>query len=146
MRKTPRTRLMFRVIALTARESAALEALLVAYQAKLYGVPFWPDAQVLSGNVGIGATSVPVSTPLTKFVPGALMMIWRDMFTFELLTILSVTSTTVTLSAGATKSWTADNQTFVVPVLSGRLQAALPVQHETSEIMDFDVDFKCEVV
>lgn len=146
LRKTPRPRLRFNILTLSAYDSATLEALLIGWQSQRFGVPFWPDAQVLSAPLGIGATTVPVVTQYTKFAAGITLALWRDMHTYETQPISAITSSNVTLSTPTAKAWAADGLTFVVPVLNGRLQAQQLVTHETSGIMSGEVDFACEVV
>lgn len=142
----PRTRLMFRVLTLDVRDTAALQALLWGWQARVYGVPFWPDAQPLLATVHIGDTVVQVSTAYRKFEAGGLMMLWRDMHTHEALSIHSVGSSSVTLTAPTTQAWADDGRTYVVPLLTGRLPDQVGLPRMNNAVAELDAEFECEVV
>lgn len=146
LRTTPRGALRFRVLTLEARDTAALHALLWGWGARIYGVPFWPDAQPLLAQVAIGATVISVDTALRKFVAGGLMMLWRDMHTAEALSIQSVAAMSITLSAPTTQAWSADGRTYVVPVLTGRLPDESAVNRITNAVAEQEAEFAVEVV
>jgi hypothetical protein len=146
LRTNPRTRLRYTVLTLDVRDTAALHALLWGWQGRIYGVPFWPDAQPLLANVSIGATVIQVNTTLRKFVAGGLMMLWRDMHTVEALSIQSVGANSITLTAPTTAAWTADGRTYVVPLLTGRLPDEAGVPRITNAVAELDTEFECEVV
>jgi len=146
LRKTPRTRLAFKVITLEVKDTAALHALVWGWQARIYGVPFWPDAQPLVANVSIGATVIQVDTTLRKFTAGGLMMLWRDMHSVEALSIQSVAAGSITLTAPTTQAWAADGRTYVVPLLTGRLPQEARVPRMNNAVAELDAEFECEVV
>lgn len=142
LRSRPRTRLLFRVLTLDVRDTAALLALLWGWQARVYGVPFWPDAQPLLAPVNIGDTVVQVDTRNRKFEAGGLMMLWRDMHTHEALSIQSVGPSSVQLTSPTTKAWAADGRTFVVPLLAGRLPAQIEVRRLNNAVAELDAEFE----
>lgn len=146
LRTNPRTRLRFKVLTLDVRDTATLHALLWGWQGRIYGVPFWPDAQPLLANVSIGATVIQVNTTLRKFVAGGLMMLWRDMHTVEALSIQSVGAGSITLTAPTTAAWIADGRTYVVPLLTGRLPDEVGVPRMNNTVAELDAEFECEVV
>ncbi len=145
LRKTPRTRVIYRVVTMEKRDSAALEALLWGNQARVYGVPFWPDAQPLLANVSPGATVVQVTTTYRKFAAGGLLLLWRDMHTHEALGIQSVAAGSVTLSFPAVGTWPADGRTYVIPLLTGRLSDGVPLRYLGGVAIEMSPDFACEV-
>jgi hypothetical protein len=146
LRKNPRTRLRYKVLTLDVRDTAALHALLWGWQGRIYGVPFWPDAQPLLANVSIGATLIQVDTALRRFTAGGLMMLWRDMHTVEALSIQSVAAGSITLTAPTTQSWSADGRTYVVPLLTGRLPDEASVSRMNNSVAELDAEFECEVI
>jgi hypothetical protein len=145
LRGKPRTVLVFRVVTLERKDTAALEALLWAWQARVFGVPFWPDAQPLLANVNIGDTVVQVDTSNRKFDAGGLMALWRDMHTHEALSIQSVGPSSVQLTSPTTKAWAADGRTFVVPVLAGRLPEQAQLRRPNNSVAEIEPTFVCEV-
>ncbi len=146
LRKTPRTRLRFKVLTLEVRDTAALHALLWGWQGRIYGVPFWPDAQPLLASVSIGATLIQVDTTMRKFTAGGLMMLWRDMHTVEALSIQTVAAGSITLTAPTTQAWAADGRTYVVPLLTGRLPDDTGLSRVNNTVAELDAEFECEVV
>jgi|FLYL01.1.fsa_nt_gi hypothetical protein len=146
LRTNPRTRLRYKVLTLDVRDTAALHALLWGWQGRIYGVPFWPDAQLLLANANIGATVIQVDTTLRKFVADGLMMLWRDMHTVEALSIQTVAAGSITLTAPTTQAWAADGRTYVVPLLTGRLPDEVGVLRMNNAVAELEAEFECEVV
>lgn len=147
LRKHPRTRLAFRVTTLAQLDTNALDALLFGWQARVYGVPFWPDAQQLSVTLNPGDTVVTLPTTANmKFTAGGIAMVWRNMQSAAALSVQSVSPTTITLTNPVTQQWLADKQTWVVPVLSGRVPPSLDVPRITSTMAEVDLEFECEVI
>lgn len=145
LRSKPRTVLVFRVVTLERKDTAALEALLWGWHARVFGVPFWPDAQPLLANVNIGDTVVQVSTTYRRFEAGGLMMLWRDMHTHEALSIQNVGPSSVQLTSPTTKAWPADGRTHVVPVLSGRMPEQAQLRRPNNSTAEIEPTFVCEV-
>jgi hypothetical protein len=147
LRKYPRTAVSYLVRATSQREANTLKALLWGWQTRLFGVPFWPDAQRLSVQLNSGGSVITVpSTANTKFAVGGICMIWRDWNTSAALSIQGVSATTITLSAPVTSTWLADGKTFVVPVLSGRMKDSVDETDTSGTLNELQVDFECEVV
>lgn len=146
LRKTPRTRLKYKVITGEGRDTAFLDALLFAWQSRLYGVPAWMDAQPLTAQMNAGDTVITVDPSYRKFAVGGLVMLWRDMHTTEVATISAVGVGSVTITAPINNTWAADGQTFVVPALKGRLPDAVDVLRHTTTAAEVELDFECEVI
>jgi hypothetical protein len=144
LRTIYRTQVKFRVIA-DGLTKALLEALLWGWQAQVYGVPFWPDAQPLLEGASSGDTSVFFDTTDRGFVANGLLLIWRDAFTYEVTTITALISGGVAINA-AHDNWLADGQTFCVPVRRGRLAESQEVKRTTSTVAEVELTFDCEVV
>ena len=145
LRITPRPVLAFRVLTLSRRDTAVLDALLWGWQARLYGVPMWMDSQALLVDVAINDTVIQVSTTFRRFQVGGLMMLWRDMHTFEALTIQSILSGSLTLTSPVTLAWLADGKTYVLPLLIGRLPDDVAVRRPNNFSAELDAQFLCEV-
>jgi hypothetical protein len=147
VRKNPRTRLKFTPMGATQRDTNALEALLWGWQSRIYGVPFWPDAQQISAPITAGDTviNIPTTTNM-KFKVGGLCMVWRDVMTAEALSVAAIGPTSVTLSAPVSASYANDGMTFCVPVLQGRMAPQVEVERLSSQHGQLETDFECEVV
>jgi hypothetical protein len=146
LRSKPRTVLTFRVLTLERKDTATLDALLWGWQSRVFGVPFWPDAQRLLADVNIGDTVIQVDTSYRKFEAGGLMVLWRDMHTHEALSIQNVGPTSLQLAAPTTKAWPADGRTYVIPVLSGRLPDQVQVRRLNNSTAEAEPTFVIEVV
>lgn len=144
LRKDPRRALRYKALTLNARDAAGLESLLWGWQHQPFGVPWWPDSQPLTADIGAGSFVIPVATADRIFAVGGLLCIWQDEFTFEALSIQSLTSSSVTVSSPTQGAWTAGPQTRVMPVLLGRVPASVDVSRHSSEIDEVDLNFAGE--
>jgi hypothetical protein len=145
LRTQPRPGATFRVVTLTARDTAQLTALIYGRKASVYGVPMWQDAQPLLGSISEGALVIAVNTTDRGFVSGGLVMVWAGQHLFEALTIDSTTSGTITLRTGATKSWPVQG-TRIVPLFRGRLLDAAEMTLPGGALAQIDLAFSGEVV
>lgn len=141
LRQFPRRALRFRALALNARNSAGMESLIWGWQDQPYGVPWWPDATPLTGNVSAGSFSIPCNTADRQFAAGGLCCIWQDEFTFEALTVESVSPTAVTVLSPTQFNWTATPAILVMPVFLARIGDSVDVARYSSEIDQIDLQF-----
>lgn len=144
LRSVPRTLFTFRVMTETRLKMAALEALLWGGQARLCGVPFWPDAQPVQADANAGDTVIYANTSYRKFAAGGLAVLWRDQLDFEAVNVLSVAADNITISAPLNNSWLADGRTYLVPLLLGRVSDT-PLGAISAENVEGTVAFQCEV-
>ena len=145
LRTKPRYGAAFRVVTLDAKDSAAMDALLFGWQGRMFGVPWWPDASMLTAQATPGATSLQVDTTgRASFEAGGLVMLWADQHTWEALGALTVASGSVSLSSQITGTWPAG--TVVVPLKRGRMADVVDVEDPVNWASIFQVSFECEVV
>jgi hypothetical protein len=144
LRKRPRTHLSYRVLPTEARVAAALEALLYSQQSHTFGVPFWPDAIKITASTDALTSLIHCSTANRKFAPGGIVVLWRDPFTHEAATILSVAADSITTTAPLNNAWPADGFTYAIPVLTGRWDGDARQGHLTPSISDLEVAFQCD--
>lgn len=141
LRQLPRRAMRFRALTLNARDAAGMESLIWGWQNQPYGVPWWPDAQPLLADIGIGSFSIPVDTADRQFANGGLVAIWQDEFTFEALSIVTVAAHSVTVSSPTQFAWKAGPGTRIIPVLLCRLPSSVDVSRHSSEIDHVDLNF-----
>lgn len=146
LRKSPRIKLAFRVRTLEKRDTEALDALLWGWQARIYGVPLWTDSQPLLASVSTGDSTVQVDTSQRRFEAGGLVAIWRDQHTWEVQTIDTLDASSLTLLTPLQNDWAADGQTWVIPVLLGRVNPQTNVLSMSNETEEINIEFSCEVV
>jgi hypothetical protein len=141
----PRYSAAYTPMTLTPRETSWLNLLLFSRKSAQFGVPWWPDASTLQSDVSASSTTIPVDTTDRAFVAGGLVMLWKNQFTYEALTIDTVASDHVTLTSQTTDTWSALT-TRVVPMRRGRLLSPQPVTRPTGAVATANVQFSCEVV
>jgi hypothetical protein len=141
LRQLARRGASFRAKGLTARNAAGIESQLWGWQNSPYGVPWWPDASPLLASAPIGSTVLQVNTTDFQFAPGGIATIWKDEFTYEALSILSLTPTTLTLGSPTQNAWTAGPTTLVMPVFLGRLPDNVDIDRLFSGADQMDLEF-----
>jgi len=146
LRSLPRRGIKFRALTLDPRSAAGMEALIWGWQHQPYGVPFWADAQQLQADIEAGSNILEVNTVDRLFAAGGILMIWRDEFTFEALTILSMTDSSITLSAPTQFAWEAGAGSLIVPLFLGRCANQLEVSRLWSGGDEIDIEFSGEAL
>lgn len=141
LRQLPRRAMRFRALTLNARDAAGMESLIWGWQNQPYGVPWWPDAQPLLADIGIGSFAIPVDTADRQFAAGGLVAIWQDEYTFEALSVVSVAAHSVNVSSPTQFAWKAGPGTRIIPILLCRLPASVDVSRHSSEIDQVDLNF-----
>lgn len=145
MRRFPRYSASFRAITTNARETAHLDSVVSSWQNRVFCVPWWMDASMLTADAAAGASTISVDTTnRTGFEDGGLVMLFKDQFTWEAVTAQTVTSGAISLTTNLMKTWAAG--TVVIPMKRCRMAEAFPVQRETCEIATVKASFSCEVV
>jgi len=114
LRAGPRRFLEFPFVASGAARRT-LENALHSGQAVTWSLPVWMDAAPLQTTVSASATSLAVDTTTRDFGAGRDIILYRDEARFEVCTIDSLTSSSITLDAGTASGWPA-GETLVIPV------------------------------
>jgi hypothetical protein len=141
LRQLPRRAMRYRALTLNARDAAGMESLVWGWQNQPYGVPWWQDAQPLGNDINAGSFVIPVATADRLFAPGGLLCIWVDEFTFEALSVESVSGSAVTTSSPTQFAWKGGPGTRVMPIFLCRLPSKVTVRRQSSEIDQIDVEF-----
>ena len=145
LRKHPRTHLGYRVLPTDYKTSQALEALIYGHQGRTIGVPFWPDATRITQSTDVFTSVIYADTIKRKFFPGGLVVLWRDFFTNEAATILSVAAGSITTTAPLNNPWPADGHTYAIPVLAGRWDGSAGLTHIAPSLSELDAQFQCDL-
>lgn len=144
-RSIPRRGATYRVTTLTARETSALQALIWTRKSRLFGVPWWCDVQPLTAAALAGDGMIDVNTVNRTFENGGLVMLWRDQFTYEVVTIDVVSPGSLTLSSTLGHDWP-QLGTWVMPVRRGRLLNKAEISSPIRFAASMDLVFSCEVI
>jgi len=141
LRQLPRRAMRYRALALNARDAAGMESLVWGWQNQPFGVPWWPDSQPLTSDIGEGTFVIPVDTTDRMFSAGGLLCILQDEYTFEALSIESVAADSVTVTSPTQYAWSGGPGTRVMPIFLCRLPASVDVSKWSSEIDQIDLSF-----
>lgn len=129
LRGGPRRFLEFPAVA-SAGARRTLENLLHSGQGTAWDVPMWMDAAPLASAASSGATTIDVDTSTRDFAAGRKVALLIDEARWEVRTIASLTSSSITLTAGTGAAWPAF-ETSVIPVRPAVLQPTLSLSRFT---------------
>ena len=132
--------LEFEVVTFDAQELAWLQNLLTGSQERVWGVPWWPDASLLSASLPSGSTSISAATSGKAYESGAQALLWAGPRSCEAVTVSTVGASALTVSATAA-TWPAG--TVLLPVREGRLTAKLDLDQLTDAIVSASLHFDC---
>ncbi len=109
-----------------AESSQIIDRLLWGFQTRRFTIPVWTDCLILSTDVSIGTTVFPVDPVNLDFREGGLMVIWKGIDNFEVLTILSLAGNQITTISGNSQPFTGPVRVY--PGHTARLQTAVETQ------------------
>lgn len=129
LRSAPRRRFEY---ALFAREveAAYLDALLAAWQARVYALPVWTDAGRLAADLPAGATAIAIPTAYLDYHEGGLAILAADPRHADAVEISAVAADGLTLKRATLNTWPAG--TRVYPARLARLPASVSINHATA--------------
>lgn len=142
LRKNPRRGFEYRLLAASDRERVMLENLLAGSQSRIFSMPVWIDAAILSSAVASGATSIQVNTANRDYAVDNLLALSYGL-DVEWAEISALGATSVTIKSALVKAWPAGSK--VVPVRSARLpQSNLSVNYGSDASADCLLRFSLE--
>lgn len=118
------------------------ESYLWGWQNQVFAVPVWTDWIKPTASIAIGATTITVSTNLRDFAATRLAIIWRDFLNYEVVEILSLTSSYLTLTKGTIYAWSTSDR--IIPIRLARVDKSLVVSRQTSIIAEASITFSIE--
>lgn len=119
------------------------QGLLWGWQQRVFVVPVWTDWQYLSQNISIGTTIINVNTLLRDFATSNLVLLWRDYLTWEIVEVLTLSSTQITLKKATNSAWTTKDR--IIPIRLGRLSKNIQISRPTSTLAEATLSFSYEV-
>ncbi len=93
----------------------------------LWDLPIWVDYQTLDANYSISSTVINVDTQYRDFATTGRVLLFRNYLYYEIVTIQSQTTSSITLVSGTTKAWSKGD--IIVPI-----RKAYPGQEQFSGI------------
>jgi len=139
-RKNPRQQIQMTVRASEGSERRRMMTLLKGWQARVFGVPVWWEAQVLQAYAAAGETSVSIDTNYADYREGALMIIWSDSEVFDAVEIDTVGANSLTLTSPLVNSYDA-GEALVMPLRLAQLQQSIPIQRFLNSLQDVNLDW-----
>ncbi|MCH9691038.1 MAG: hypothetical protein K0U59_03060 [Gammaproteobacteria bacterium] len=141
LRTGARRSLEYSLLLGTHRERVRLENLLHAWQARVFGLPLWPQVQVTSQMIYVGALSLPIDSANKDFIVGGLvgLVLGSDS---EFAEVTEVQTNTLVLKSPLEKSWPPG--TKLLPVKPARLQGELKLDYLNDAIVQTRARFQLE--
>ncbi len=133
LRAAPRRKLSYSFTTFSENERASLAAALYGWQARVFAVPVWTDAQTLASGLAAGSTSVACVTDGYEFAATGLAVLWAGYNNHEALEVASVGAGTLTFASPTIKNWPAGTQ--LLPVRLGRLPERIKSTREMAFYM-----------
>lgn len=145
LRTRPRFACAFRVLTTTPTETMALDNLVYGWQARQYGVPWWPETTLLAAPVSTGSKSLPCVTEYRpSFEVGGMVLVWASFDLWEAFRVESVTASSIEIAAPLTRSW--PTGTRLVPLRRGRLGGEQSLGRPLNWLTADTFAFTCEAV
>lgn len=121
LRKNPRQFFEWDLMLDEGPERTRMENTLFDWQTRVFGVPVWHELTRLSTSATAGATTFSVSsTAFADYRVDGLVLIYESQTKFDVLTVSSFTSNSITVTSGLLNSYTAN--VIVCPLRTGVLQ------------------------
>ncbi|MBS0218076.1 MAG: hypothetical protein JSR63_07800 [Proteobacteria bacterium] len=143
-RASPRRAFSFNVLA--DAQSRRVAEMLIAGWNGAWQLPIWPDVQVLSATLASGATSIPCNTTGFDFVAGGKALLYSSVNTWAVVSIASIASGALTLSAATTAAWPAGTRLY--PLRKARLRDNAQERQLSDDIgnrsLTFDISEFCD--
>lgn len=144
LRGTPRYTASYQVLSTSPLETGSMENTIYGRQAKLLGVPWWPESEPLMADVAAGGVVLQVDmTNRLSFVIGGMVLIWSDFATWEAFNIIDIVGTDITIGAPTTRNWKAG--TRVIPMRLGRFEDQA-LSRPTNWVSSGKFSFLCEAI
>lgn len=106
LRKSPRQIFEWDVFLEDNRERQRVDSVLFGWQSSVFGIGMWHELTRLSAATTIGTTVLSVkTTDYSDYRVGGLVLIFKDQFTYDVLELLSLTGTTLTLKSGTLNAY-----------------------------------------
>lgn len=126
IRRAPRQEFAWEVVAPNGLERQRLQALLGGWQARVFGMPVWPQQRFLSAPVPAGAESIAVDSRFAEYREGGTALLWRSALQYEAVEITSLTEQSLLLARPTLADWPAGSS--LVPLRQARLPDAVPLE------------------
>jgi hypothetical protein len=125
------------------RERQLLDLMLFGWGARAWAVPVWPDVQLISAPLALGALHIPCATEDLDFAVGGLAMLrGESAFDFEVVEIEDIATGGIDLVRPTQRAWLAGSRLY--PVRSARLVEEPTRTRLTDALQSVEVRFRAD--
>lgn len=140
VRKQPRQSFRLRY-ALSGNDRQRMQVLLMDWMDNVFGVPLWHEMLRLTAAVSAGATVYPVSgADQVDFRVGGLGVVITDANTFDVLNIVAVSATQITVADQSVNAYPAG--TPIMPVRTAVLSRPVSAKRALNNLEEFIAEFR----
>ena len=141
-RRYPRRMLEYSVLPESPLLQTRLENFLWGNSDAAMIVPIWTDAQRLTTAATSGTPTVTISTTTYDYDTNGYVILWASPSSYEVVAILSLTSTTITLEENLVSTWPIG--TVVAPARLGRLTQQMPGRQIAHNLRPYSLVFEID--
>lgn len=140
LRKNPRQ--IFDVqYRLTGAERQLMQSLLMDWTNNSFGFPLWHEKMTLTASVSAGATVYNVATTAdVDLRVGGLAVVLSDHNTFDVISIASITSTTITANDASVNGYA--EGTTIMPMRTAQVLGVVPGRRHQNNLEEFRIRFE----
>lgn len=115
-----------------AQRGARAQSLIWGWQARVFGVPIWQDAQQLVAELPVGSSVVAVDTTLRDFEASGQIVIWSSHLDWEVVQVATFSASQLVLARPTLKPWPQGSR--IVPLRMGTLPQSLQYGRDTTRL------------
>lgn len=141
LREHPRQYFNWKFRMVTDERRRKIENQLIDFMGRTFGIPMWHESMALSSAITAGDTTINlVSTEYTDLRDGGLVVIFQDEDTFDVSTVVSHTSNSITLASEVQGSYGLDAQ--VLPLRAAVIDGKITGSQYTVNALDLKVNWR----
>lgn len=129
---------------LTNKNSSICANLLWGNQNRAWGLPLWFDRSTLTSIASASSYSIATITANKNFVVGGYAILITDTMTYEVVEIVSVTSSSITVVSPLTATWAAG--TNIYPLVVAKMPTSVTSRKLTDSVTEIAVTFNADPV
>lgn len=135
----PRRRLKYQAIANSYAEASYIKRVIFKNLNNVWGVPYWMDAAYISSQAASGQAIINVtSTQYRNFEVGAEVILFNSLSDYEVGTIASFDSTSITLNSNLLNTWEVNEKIY--PILKGRIKKTKTIAYLTDQKSRIEIE------
>ncbi len=123
------------------RERVLAELMIMAWGARIWALPIWPDLQFLAADLPAGSLSVPCTTAGFDFVDGGLAMLrGESAMAYEVVQVAAVAGAALNLGFATQRDWPAGTRLY--PVRRAEFETQPDLRRVTDQFSSGEIGFR----